>query len=327
MYLKPLLFPVAATVGRAIESQGFACITGAARVQRFRVQNRLLFSSAFSGRPSALKSQQQQQHTSTSFIKLTAPFAVGLFPRQARVFSSKTMSTSGGSGEQSTSTVVDFKTAKDVVDFWFGDVEKFASDKEYANSLLGKWWGFGPKDEVFIASQMASKDLIQKAASGELTGEDWDGPQGVLAKIIVLDQFPRTAYRGTAQAFATDEMAASLALKAIADGWDALGANYTFAQRNFLYLPLLHSERLDAQEGGLERFKVLMEDQALFSGKADPTAYTMAKEHHDIIAKFGRFPHRNAALGRTSTPEEEEWLRSGDVPGWAKTQGAPATSG
>ncbi|CAM9967770.1 unnamed protein product [Laminaria digitata] len=82
-----------------------------------------------------------------------------------------------------------------VVDFWFGDLERFASDNEYANSLAGKWWGFGPKDEVFIASQMASTDLIHRAANGELKGEDWDGPQGALAKILLLDQFPRAAYR------------------------------------------------------------------------------------------------------------------------------------
>ncbi|CAN0245310.1 unnamed protein product [Pylaiella littoralis] len=237
------------------------------------------------------------------------------------------MATAAGGGGES-GGISDLKTAKDVVDFWFGDdLVRLATDKEYGQSFGAKWFGFGPPDEAFTGTQNASKELIQKAASGELKGEEWEGPQGALAKILLLDQFPRTAYRGTSQAFANDEMAASLSLEVISKGWDTLEAkNYTFSQRMFVYLPLQHSEKIETQETSVSKNKELMEEETAATGNANPMVYQFATSHHSVIAKFGRFPHRNAPLGRESTPEEREWLSSEDIPGWAKSQSVPPSS-
>ncbi|CAM9293028.1 unnamed protein product [Ascophyllum nodosum] len=227
----------------------------------------------------------------------------------------------GGDAAAPTSEIKGLQTPQEVIDFWFGDQERFERDKEYGQSRLGKWFGFGPEDDRFLETQHASKELIVKAARGELEGDEWDEPQGILAKLLLLDQFPRTVYRGTKEAFAQDETAASLSLEAISKDWDALGTNYTFAQRLFLYMPLMHSERLEAQDVCVEKTTLLHKEEAEAKGEP-PKPNDFATSHRDVVAKFGRFPHRNAPLGRESTPEELEWLNSDDIPGWAKSQQA-----
>ena len=121
-------------------------------------------------------------------------------------------------------------------------------------------------------------------------------PRGALAAAIVLDQFPRNMYRGTAKAFATDDLAIRLARQAIENKVDE---HLTPAERLFLYMPFQHSEILADQEHAVMLFKALGQENAL----------RYAIEHRDIIARFGRFPHRNRALGRQSTPEEEVFLQ------------------
>jgi len=124
----------------------------------------------------------------------------------------------------------------------------------------------------------------------------WSSPRRALATIIVLDQFPRNMFRGTPRAFATDTKARDVALGAVERGFDQ---SFDKDGRAFMYLPFEHSESLPDQEKSVELFTPLGDDEY--------THYAIA--HRDIIARFGRFPHRNAVLGRQSTPAEEEFLK------------------
>jgi uncharacterized protein (DUF924 family) len=122
-----------------------------------------------------------------------------------------------------------------------------------------------------------------------------DSARDCLARIIVLDQFPRNMFRGTARAFATDALALAAAKQAIARGYDT---HYSEKEKLFAYLPLEHSESLADQEQACALMQPLGAE-----------LYRYALAHRDIIARFGRFPHRNAILGRSSTPEELEFLK------------------
>ena len=139
----------------------------------------------------------------------------------------------------------------------------------------------------------------EAAARGEL--DDWArSPDGVLALCILLDQFPRNAFRGTARMFATDAKAREVARAAVEAGWDR---HVEPPLRQFLHLPFMHSERLEDQERCVQ----------LASG--DEESRRWALHHRDIIRRFGRFPHRNALLGRESTPEEMRFLAEGGFSG------------
>lgn len=126
-------------------------------------------------------------------------------------------------------------------------------------------------------------------------------PQGALALLILLDQFPRNAFRGTARMFESDAKARALAKGAIEAGFDQ---DFEPDLRNFFYLPLMHSEELADQDRAIELARGL-------GGEA----LHYAQMHRDIIEKFGRFPHRNAVLGRTGTPEERKFLADGGFAG------------
>lgn len=139
-----------------------------------------------------------------------------------------------------------------------------------------------------------------QAARGEL--EHWmNEPEGALALLILLDQYPRNTFRGTAHMFATDPLARVYAARMIDAGMDRL---IDPALRAFCYLPFEHSEQPDDQQRSLALNKQL-----------DANTYHWAKEHADIIERFGRFPHRNAALGRVTTEEEEAFLQGGGFSG------------
>lgn len=181
--------------------------------------------------------------------------------------------------------------------------------------LLSFWFTDGPdsfrqawfmKDDAFDA---ACRDgfgaLVVPARDGAL--DDWAGtPDGALALLLLLDQFPRNLFRGSAQAFASDERARAIARGAVLrDGFDRALAP---AQRIFLYLPFEHGEALADQDLSV----------ALFEGLRDHPAHAKpqgtidyAWRHRAVIQRFGRFPHRNAALGRKSTAEEAAWLAAG----------------
>jgi uncharacterized protein (DUF924 family) len=140
------------------------------------------------------------------------------------------------------------------------------------------------------------------AAAARRELEAWrESPESMLALVVVLDQFSRNLYRNDPRAFAQDGHALECARQAVARGDDAA---LLPVQRQFLYLPFEHSEDLADQERGLELL------QALDAFESTRGAGDWARRHRDIIARFGRFPHRNAALGRTSTAEEIEFLRT-----------------
>lgn len=178
--------------------------------------------------------------------------------------------------------------AQEVLDFWFGP-----EDAPGYGEPRAEWF---KKDEAFDAEIAGRFGGLHAAASHGMLDYFWkDTPNGNLALIIVLDQFSRQLYRGDAKAFASDKHALTLVKHAIEHGFDR---DAPAVQRLFWYLPFEHSENLEDQDRSIELIKPL--------GNAEWTRY--AEEHRAVIARFGRFPHRNAALGRVSTPEEETYL-------------------
>ncbi len=173
--------------------------------------------------------------------------------------------------------------------------------------IIEFWQAAGPerwfkKDAVFddeIRQQFLAAH--EAAAAGKLNA--WEqSAQGALALLILLDQFPRNMFRGDARAFATDPLARAIAAGAIVRGFDSQVAA---EMRGFFYLPFEHSEDLADQERSVAIYKAI--------GDADGVKW--AQVHADIIRRFGRFPHRNAVLGRVTTPEEQAFLDGGGFSG------------
>ncbi len=181
----------------------------------------------------------------------------------------------------------------EVLDFWFG----VPGEADYLQTRK-QWFS---KDEAFdarIAEHFGA--LIDSALRGELSA--WAAsPNGAAAQVIVLDQFPRNTRRGTAGMFSGDALALAAA-KAQCSGDAERGLPGVF--RQFIYLPFEHSEDIADQREALRLFQQLGEDEPALAGLLE-----WARKHHDIVARFGRFPHRNALLGRESTPEEIEFLK------------------
>jgi uncharacterized protein (DUF924 family) len=175
----------------------------------------------------------------------------------------------------------------EVLDFWFG-----APNSRERGQPRKLWF---QKSEPFDA-EIRRRFLAtwERAARGEL--ERWQAtPLASLAIVVTLDQFPRNMFRGTARAFASDSLALAAARETIAREFDRL---LSPVERSFVYLPFAHAEDLAAQRRSL----------ALFHA-SDRENVESARRHYEIIARFGRFPHRNAVLGRQSTPEEIEFLK------------------
>jgi len=175
------------------------------------------------------------------------------------------------------------------------------------SEVLAFWRGLGPdkwfeKDDA-IDGEIRRRFLptYEAATTGRLAA--WEAiPEGALALVLVLDQFPRNMFRGDARAFAADGLAREAAERAIAHGFDRSFAN---PERRFFYLPFMHAEDLAEQERCI----------ALCRAAGDVEGVRHAENHADIIRRFGRFPHRNAALGRHSTPEEAQFLAAGGFAG------------
>ena len=183
--------------------------------------------------------------------------------------------------------------AQAVLDFWF-----LPPDNPGYGQTRAQWFR---KDDAFDA-RIAELfgPLIAVAIDGGL--REWDAtPHGALARIIVLDQFTRNVHRGTPRAFAGDEQALALAVTLTHDG---LEQQLPPMLRAFVYLPFEHAEDLAMQARAVELFQRLSQAQLGFESMLD-----YAQRHQEVIARFGRFPHRNAILGRASTPEEVEFLR------------------
>jgi uncharacterized protein (DUF924 family) len=183
--------------------------------------------------------------------------------------------------------------ARDVLDFWFGAPGSDSYGKQRKEWFL--------KDEDFDrAIRERFGDTIAQAVAGGLRDWDAEGPEGLLARIIVLDQFTRNARRGTPGAFEGDLLALAGARKLVEAGADR---ELLPVQRQFAYLPFEHAEDARSQEQAVELFTALVREH---EGMA--LALDYAHRHRGVIARFGRFPHRNAILGRASTPEEAEYL-------------------
>jgi uncharacterized protein (DUF924 family) len=171
------------------------------------------------------------------------------------------------------------ETKDEVLDFWFADE--------------ARWWKKDPTFDGEIRERFGSLH----AAIERGDHEAWlTTPSGTLAYVVVLDQFSRNMFRDTPQAFASDTQARRAASAALARGDEQRLPN---AQRAFLYMPFMHSESLADQDRAVELFRTL-------EGKAQ---LDYAERHRAIIRRFGRFPHRNAILGRASTPAELEFLK------------------
>lgn len=175
-----------------------------------------------------------------------------------------------------------------------------------ASDVLDFWREAGPerwfrKDEAFDA-RFRERFLAthEAAACGAL--DAWaNSADGALALLILLDQFPRNAFRGTPRMYATDAKAREIARRAVDAGFDR---QVEPSPRSFFYLPFMHSERLEDLDRCVELTRPLGEE-----------SHRYAVHHRGIVERFGRFPHRNAVLGRQSTPDEEAFLAGGGFGG------------
>jgi uncharacterized protein (DUF924 family) len=173
---------------------------------------------------------------------------------------------------------------REVVAFWFGLEPE-------------QWWKADPALDEAIRDRF--RELWEEKREN-LPDPFLDGPLDALAAVILFDQFPRNMFRGHADQFSTDPLALAVAKAAVERGYDdALSP----AERGILYMPFQHSESLPDQRRSV----------ALFTALGDDYQLGFARKHHDVIERFGRFPHRNAILGRPARAEE---LESGDVVPW-----------
>ncbi len=169
--------------------------------------------------------------------------------------------------------------------------------------VLDFWWLAGPskwfaKNDAFDSDiRERFGDAVEAALAGKY--DDWaDGAHGALALLILLDQFPRNIFRGSAQAFSGDPKARMIADRAVGAGFDRA---FPKDARTFFYLPFEHAEDMAAQERSVD----------LFRTNGTEKEYLYALIHMDVIRRFGRFPHRNAVLGRETTAEEAAFLAEG----------------
>lgn len=186
-------------------------------------------------------------------------------------------------------------TPQDVLDFWFGPKgsEEHGTHREI-------WYKSTPEFDAETENRFGN--AYEAAAAGNL--EDWkNSREGCLALVIILDQFPRNLFRGTGKAFATDTQALAVSEHAQVQGFD-VGIGEVEGQ--FLYMPYQHAEDRGAQVKSI----------GLFEKLGNPNNLQYAHEHKEVIDHFGRFPTRNKALGRESTPEELEYLEG--ATGWGQ---------
>ncbi len=182
--------------------------------------------------------------------------------------------------------------ARAVLDFWFG-----AAGEPGDGTVRSEWFAAQPEFDARIAASFG--ETIEAALAGEC--DAWGrSAQTACALVIVVDQFTRNVFRGTPRMFAGDRLALDTARRIVAERWDE---RYDALHRWFCYMPFEHSESIDDQRESLRLFGALR-DHPLAGG-----AWRWAKSHHDVIERFGRFPHRNEILGRASTPDEIAFLR------------------
>lgn len=193
-------------------------------------------------------------------------------------------------------------SSRDVLDFWLGDGLTLGWPSDDRSAL---WFGGGPALDAQIRTRFGA--LVEQALNGELT--DWETSiEDRLALVILLDQFTRNVHRGQARAFAGDGRAQRLVLQSLALEQDA---ELVTIGRVFLYMPLMHAESPALQDECVMKFETLSRQSPPELQQKLQGNLKAAREHADIIRRFGRFPHRNAVLGRASTTEEDAFLQHG----------------
>ncbi|MEX1167839.1 MAG: DUF924 family protein [Hydrogenophaga sp.] len=188
-----------------------------------------------------------------------------------------------------------------ILTHWFAD----GLQRDWPSPNLNpRWFGGGPEEDALIAVQFGP--LVESALAGGLA--DWETePLPRLALVIVLDQFSRNLYRGQARAFAGDARAQTLVQQSLSRGEDL---NLPTVGRVFLYMPLMHAERIDLQTECVERFTALQDSAPIELREKLEGNVQAALQHRDIVHRFGRFPHRNMVMARTSTPAEMQYLQN-----------------
>jgi uncharacterized protein (DUF924 family) len=188
-------------------------------------------------------------------------------------------------------TLITDNQVDEILEFWFG------AENADPGETQSRWFIVNPEFDRLCTERFLHR--YEEAVSGLL--DNWRAePRSCLALVLLLDQFPRNMFRNTARAFATDAKAREITRHAVAAGFDrALSP----VERMFLYLPFEHSENLDDQSESLRLTRALAAE-----GRGAASAASYAEQHFEIIKRFGRFPARNAALGRQSTREESDFL-------------------
>ena len=187
----------------------------------------------------------------------------------------------------------------ELLEFWFGDDP---DDASVAAAKAELWWGHKPETDELLRERFGT------AASAASVGilDHWAGsPRGRLALILLLDQIPRVVNRGSPEAFAMDVDARKVASQGIESGADRL---LRPIERVFFYLPFEHSEEIEDQDRSLVLFRELVNEVPAEHRETFASFLDYAVRHREVIARFGRFPHRNIVLGRESTPEEKAFL-------------------
>jgi uncharacterized protein (DUF924 family) len=191
--------------------------------------------------------------------------------------------------------------ASDVLDYWFGTTRASIRAEEVPTTA-SLWFMGGPEIDREITERFGA--TLAAAERGEL--DTWAAsPEGALALVILFDQFTRNVHRNKAASFAMDARARAVARESIARGDDL---QFHPMHRSFFYMPFVHSEDLAEQAFAIEKFQATAADATGECGKRVAVSLDFAFRHQRLIERFGRFPHRNAILGRPSTPEEQAFL-------------------
>lgn len=192
---------------------------------------------------------------------------------------------------------------EDLLEFWFGSPP---TDEDGVSGHMSRWFSADSEFDAELSRRFGA--AMSAAAAGQL--DEWgESARGRLALILLLDQCPRNTHRGDPAAFAQDALALSWTLDGLSRGLDLELAPL---ERMFFYMPMQHSESLDLQERSVEvSVELARSDAPAFMNKCLLDSAEFARVHRDIVAKFGRFPHRNSVLGRTSTPDERVYLDEG----------------
>lgn len=195
-------------------------------------------------------------------------------------------------------------TPEPILDEWFGHLD---ADGLPPGAKVARWWAKSNDFDDYLRVHYGP--FVKQAQAGQL--REWDEtPRGTVARVLLLDQFARNIFRNTPRMYDGDELALDATLGLLAGALTTLPAVYQY----FALMPLMHAEDLALQDRGVAEFAALVARTPEPTKQAVAPAVKFAKDHRDVIARFSRFPHRNAVLGRTSTPDESAYLL--ENPGW-----------